>query len=532
MPRPLLSCSRLFLLAWIVLVPAAAQAEPPEDFAQRVETLREAYGVPGVTVSIVEDGETTMARGFGVTDLAAPRPVDADTNFFTGSTGKAFTAAAIAILVDRGEIDWDDRVIDHMPYFRMYDPWVTREMTVRDLLVHRSGLGLGAGDLLFVPRSDLSREEIVRRLRHIEPATSFRSGYAYDNILYIAAGQLIEEVSGQSWERFMLENVLRPAGMVRASVDLPGRATAGNFARPHARLDGPIRGVGSQEPLGPDAVIAANAAPAGGLSISANDMARWLKLQLAEGALPDGRLFSEEQAREMWKPAVLMPVRPLPEALKATQPLFSTYALGWNVRDYKGHRIVMHGGAVYGSLAIVVLIPERDVGFYLAVNSEEGAMLQGLAFELLDHYLGEPGNDWPAKFKAFTDERRAQAVAALQAPAAQPADVGPSLPLAGYAGSYRDPWFGTIEIREANGRLLVEFPHWPGLNATLEHWQYETFRTRFNDETVEPAFVTFALDAEGEVDRITMKPVSPIADFSYNYRDLLFTPVEAEGTNP
>lgn len=159
-------------------------------------------------------------------------------------------------------------------------------------------------------------------------------------------------------------------------------------------------------------------------------------------------------------------------------------------------------------------------------------MLQGLTYELLDHYLGQPQNDWPAKFKAFTDDRRTQAIAALQAPAAQPAAVGPSLPIARYAGSYNDPWFGTINIREAGGKLLVDFPHWPGLNATLEHWQYETFRTRFNDKSVEPAYVTFALDADGRVNRITMKPVSPIADFSYDYQDLLFTPVAAQGNRP
>ena len=159
--------------------------------------------MPGVTVAIVENGQPTLAKGWGVREIGTDKPVNADTIFATGSTGKAFTAAALAVLVDQGKIKWDDKVIDHMPYFRMYDPWVTREMTIRDLLVHRSGLGLGAGDLLFVPNSDRSRKEITQALQHIKPATSFRSAYAYDNILYIAAGQLIEEVSGMTWEQFM-----------------------------------------------------------------------------------------------------------------------------------------------------------------------------------------------------------------------------------------------------------------------------------------------------------------------------------------
>jgi CubicO group peptidase (beta-lactamase class C family) len=514
------------LVAVLLLLPAAAQADPPAGFAERVESLRQQFGVPGMTVAIVENGETVMAQGFGVTRADGGRRVDADTNFSTGSTGKAFTAAALAVLVDQGRLDWDDRVIDHMPDFRMWDSWVTREMTVRDLLVHRSGLGLGAGDLLFVPRSDLSRAETVRRLRHIRPATSFRSGYAYDNVLYVAAGQLIEEVSGLSWEEFMLRNVLRPAGMNRVTVDEAGRRASRNYAWPHARLNGPIRGLGDLEPLGPQWHIPANAAPAGGLTVSANDMSRWLALQLAAGDLPgEARLFSEAQSREMWRPTVLMPVSPLPEPLRATQPLFSTYALGWNVRDYRGARLISHGGGVWGSIAMVVLIPDRNVGFYIALNNEESALLSGLTYDLIDHYLGAPANDWPSKFRDFLQARLQGAVAAVQAPAAQPARVGPTLPLAGYVGDYRDPWFGTIRIREADGRLQVEWPHWPGLTATLDHWQYDTFRTRFSDPGVEPAAVTFQLGADGRVARITMQPVSPVADFSYDYRDLEFAPV-------
>lgn len=516
---------RLLLCLTFALIPGAALADPPANFAERVESLRENFGAPGITVAIVEDGRVTMAQGFGVTDLAAPRrPIDADTNFFTGSTGKAFTAAALAILVDQGRLGWDDPVIDHMPEFRMWDAWVTREMTVRDLLVHRSGLSLGAGDLLFVPRSDLTRADVVQRLRHIRPATSFRGAYAYDNILYIVAGQLVEEVSGMSWERFMREHLLRPAGMNRVTVDVAGARAERNFARPHARLNGPIRGMGDMEPLGPEAVIAQVAAPAGGLSVSANDMTRWLTLQLARGALPDGgRLFSEAQSRQMWTPVVLMPVPQWPEDLRPVQPTFSTYALGWNVRDYRGARIVMHGGGVYGSITNVVLIPERNVGFYIATNSEESAMLAGLTYELIDHYLDLPAGDWPDRFRAFLAARSQSAVAALQAPSAQPARVGPSLPLARYAGRYNDPWFGTITIREADGGLAVDFPHWPGLTGRLTHWQYDTFRLTFNDPVVEPAHVTFALGATGNVERITMRAISPIADFSYNYHDLLFT---------
>jgi CubicO group peptidase (beta-lactamase class C family) len=460
------------LCVLLLLAPMPLQAAPPAGFDQRVEQLRTSLGVPGVAVAIVENGRTTLARGYGVRGLADAQPVDADTIFSTGSTGKAFTAAALAILVDEGKIKWDDKVIDHVPDFRMYDPWVTREMTIRDLLVHRSGLGLGAGDLSFLPRSDLPRKESVRRLRHIKPATSFRSGYAYDNILYMVAGQLIEEVSGQTWEQFVRERVFRPAGMLRSTVDSAGRLATVNRGRPHARLNGAIRGLGTQVPL--DEVqsdLGANAAPAGGLAISANDMTKWLAIQLAKGQVPGGpgRLFSEGVATEMWKPVVLQPIAPAPADLKPSQPMFSTYALGWTVQDYRGAKLVWHGGAVLGSLAAVALLPDRNVGLYIAANSEEGELVRGLMYELLDHYLDLPQHRWPEKLKAFKASRQEAAVKALQAPTARPAKVGPSLPLARFVGKFSDPWYGMIDVRQEKGRLAIDFPHSPGMTARLEH---------------------------------------------------------------
>jgi CubicO group peptidase (beta-lactamase class C family) len=520
-----------YLAAALLLVIATpVAAEPPRDFDARVEALRKSLGVPGVSIAIVENGQTTLARGYGVRDLKAPRPVTADTIFATGSTGKAFTVAALAILVDRGRIKWDDKVIDHMPDFRMYDPWVTREMTIRDLLVHRSGLGLGAGDLLFVPRSDLSRKETVRRLRYIKPETSFRSAYAYDNILYMVAGQLIEEVTGQTWEAFIKANVFKPAGMSRSTVDDAGRLANADRGRPHGRLNGAIRGLGDQVPLDESADLASNAAPAGGLAISANDMARWLLIQLAHGKLPgsEDRLFSEGASAEMWNPVQIQPIAPRPDSLKPTQPMFYTYALGWDVQDYRGARIIWHGGAVFGSLTAVVLIPDRNIGFSIAINSEEGEVVRGLMYELLDHYLGLPKGQWPEKLHAYKTERVAAAVKALSAATAAPAKAGPSLPIVRYAGDYADPWYGTIAIRADRGGLTIEFPHSRGMKAKLVHWQYDSFRTEFDDKAIEPAYVTFALDADGRIERITMKAVSPLADFSYDYHDLLFTPVAAK----
>ncbi|HEX3948904.1 MAG TPA: serine hydrolase [Steroidobacteraceae bacterium] len=509
---------------------ATAFAAPPSGFDNRVESLRKQTGVPGIAIAIVENDEVVMAKGFGVKKLGSSGPVDGDTIFMTGSTGKAFTVAALGILVDQGKIRWDDKVIDHLPGFQMYDPWVTREMSIRDLLVHRSGLGLGAGDLLFVPRTNLSRAESVRRLRYIKPATSFRSAYAYDNILYMVAGQLIEDVTGETWEKFTRDHVLRPAGMLHSTTDDEGHFSSPDRVQPHARMNGGLRGVGDQEVLNERDNLGANASPAGGLAISANDMARWLMIQLDGGALPNngGRLFSEAAHNQMWKPVVLLPTASPSGVMAKTQPMFSTYALGWDVRDYRGTKIIWHGGAVFGSQSAVVLIPDKHVGFSIEINCEDGEMIVGLMYELLDHYLGLPKEGWPEKISAQKHERVQEALKAYQANTAQPAKIGPSLPLERYVGTYADPWYGNIEIGQADGALTIDFKSTPRMGGALQHWQYDSFVTKFDDKTIEPAYVTFGLNADGKVEHVTLKAVSPLADFSYDYQDLLFTPVAAK----
>jgi CubicO group peptidase (beta-lactamase class C family) len=509
------------------LLASAASAAPPVGFEQRVEQLRKAWGVPGVTVAIVENGKVTLAHGWGVRDITTNRPVDADTIFFTGSTGKAFTNAALATLVDQGKIGWDDKVIDHMPDFRMWDPWVTREMTIRDLLVHRSGLGLGQGDLLFLPNSTLSRKETVRRIRYLKPATSFRSDYAYDNILYMAAGQLIEEVSGQTWETYIQDHVFGPLGMKNSTDTDAAFQRNPNHARPHSRSGGAIHGLGGQTALDENATIAQNAAPAGGLAISANDMSRWLLTQLSHGKIPgsDKSLFSQQQSEVMWTPLVIQPIPHYPAEFAVAQPHYDLYALGWDVSDYRGAQVVGHDGAVLGSQATVALLPDKNVGIFVATNSEDGEIVRGLLYELLDHYLGLPQDQWPEKWHAFKINRLNQAAKQVQAAEAKPAKVGPSLSLGRYVGDYSDPWYGTIKVRQSGTGLAVDFPHSSGMEGPLTHYQYDTFKTNPKLDWVEPAYVSFSIDANGKVDRVTMKPVSPTADFSWDYQDLLFTPV-------
>jgi len=519
---------RILVIATGLSMATAASAAPPPDFDAHVDKAIRDHGVPGMAIAIVEQGKIVHAKGYGVRRLGGTEAVDADTLFPTGSTGKAFTAAALAILVDEGKLGWDDKVIDHLPDFRMYDAWVTREMTVRDLLVHRSGLGLGAGDLLFIPRSSRSRADIVRALRNLKPATSFRSNYAYDNILYIFVGEVIAAVSGQDWESFMRERVFKPAGMTSSVSDEKDRFANPNRVQPHARLDPRVRGLGPQQVLPEREGLGQVGAPAGGLSSSANDLAHWLQIQLAHGALPGGdgkRLYSEASAQEMWTPQVPVPINTYPAPISDITPQFSSYALGWNVQDYRGVKVIQHGGAVFGVLTFIVLVPERNLGISLQINSEDVGVMRGLGYELLDHYLGFEPRDWVAAFDTWYKQRLEGGLAALQASGKSARKASrPSLPASNYAGRYADAWYGPIDITERAGKLRIDFKQTPNMAGTLSHWQYDTFRTEWDDRSIEPAHVTFALDAEGKVARISLKPVSPLADFSYDYQDLMFTP--------
>lgn len=516
---------RLMLALPLLALAAPAYAQLPKDIDARIEQIRQSTGTPGMAVAIVENGKVVLAKGYGVRKQGAPEKVDADTIFMIGSTGKAFTTAALARLVDEGKLKWDAPVIDYLPDFQMYDSWVTREMTVRDLLVHRSGLGLGAGDLLTVPRGTISRKEAIRRLRYIRPATSFRSGYAYDNILYAVAGQLIEAVSGQTWEDYMREHLFAPAGFRDATSDDAHHFGNPNRAIPHGRVGGPVRGDGPQKILDEHDQLGSAMAPAGLMAMSANDMGRWLQIQLGHGALPEGgKLFSEAASREMWSPVTPMPIGNPPPPIEGTKPQFLAYALGWEVQDYHGHKIIWHSGGLFGFTSIVVLIPEKNVGFAIELNAEEIEPRFGLMYELLDHYLGLPKQDWPAKFGAYRRARIADAQAAIKAKAATPAGVGPSLALERYTGNFSDAWYGNIVIGKDARGLTVDFTPTPGMKGHLEHWQYDSFIARFDDPAIEAAYMTFALDSDGKVTQITMKPVSPLADFSFDYQDLKFVP--------
>ncbi|MDF7777714.1 serine hydrolase [Sphingomonas sp. AOB5] len=486
-----------------------------------VKPFMAAFETPGIGVAIVRAGAEPFLKGYGVRTMGKAAPVDTHTCFGIASNSKSFTAAALALLVEEGKIGWEDPVVKHIPEFRMHDPAVTAMMTVRDLLVHRSGLPLGAGDLMYFPESTHVAADVLKALPHLKPARGFRAGYDYDNILYLVAGLLIERVSGQSWNAFIGSRLLAPLGMSDA-VTTRGDLKTDNVVGRHARLGPPVRGIG------PMKVIKADESPmidaAGGINASVTDIAKWLQVQLAQGKLPDGKaLWSPAQAKEMWTPQVIVGSSDGPTDANPVRSVLGTYALGWFVQDYRSRRMVSHSGGLSGQVTQTAMIPSKGIGVAVFSNTEDGVS-GGIRNALLDALLGAPAFDWVGSYVARTKKGQEDALAQVSGGIDKAPPGAPSLPLKSYTGRYRDAWYGDIVVTEKGGKLSIDFTPTPVFKSVLEPWGPDAFRTRFAQEAGEDAVVTFVVK-DGAVTGVTMKALSPLADFSYDFHDLSFVPV-------
>ncbi|NGZ85225.1 serine hydrolase [Duganella aceris] len=505
---------------------AGHQPDPPpfdsSGFDAIVGRFMQAFELPGVALAVAGPNGRAYVRGYGVRELGRPALVDVETSFAIASTSKAFLAACLAMLVDDGKLAWEDPVRRHLPEFELHDPAASEMMTVRDLLLHNSGLPLGAADLMQFPRSDHRLEEILAALRHFPLGARFRSGYAYDNCLYLVAGMLLERVAGLSWDDFVAQRVFAPLGMAGAVAN-PTLVTGANRAGRHARLGPPIIGMGALELVTPDE--SALIGPAGGINCGAAALLSWLQVQLGRGALADGRrLWSEAQADQMWAPRTLISCGPGPTAGQPQRSVLQAYALGWGVSDYRGRRMITHGGALAGQTSRVTLLPEQGIGFALLSNSGDAEPLSGLRYALLDYLLNVPCHDWLDASRNAIASAQAQVFALVgQGDFVAPVG-GPGLPLSSYAGRYRDAWYGEVEVGCDEGGLSIAFSRTSALRGRLESFGTDCFRTRFARGAAEDAVVQFHL-AEGAVSHVTLRALSPLADFSFDYHDLLLMPV-------
>jgi CubicO group peptidase (beta-lactamase class C family) len=423
--------------AWadtVIPPPAAAPQASAYNLDADVKRVLKTFGVPGIAITIVKDGKVVAAQGYGVRKLGDPAPVTGKTLFEIASNSKAFTAAALAMLVDEGKLKWDDPVTKHVPWFQMNDPYVTGAMSVRDLLTHRSGLGLGAGDLMWWPTTTFTSDEIIQGLRHIKLATSFRDRYAYDNLLYIVAGKIVADKAGKPWGDAMRERILAPLGMNTTTTSVAAMLQAPDYAAPHSKIGGKAAVV---KPMPVE-----NAAGAVGINTNTEEFARWMALLLNGGKTPDGRqLISAKQVVEMWTQQTPMKIPEPKGQLADTKPHFYAYGLGFQLRDYRGRKLAMHGGALQGFYSRVVMVPEENLGIAIFTNAENSGSMNALQWRLLDHYFGAPRRDWIGIIADDEETRHKEELAKVaKASSARAAKSSPSLPLASYEGDYRDAW--------------------------------------------------------------------------------------------
>lgn len=481
------------------------------------------FDVPGIAVAVVKDDKIIHAKGYGVRSLSNMKKVDAKTIFGIASNSKAFTVAALGMLVDEGKLTWETKVTDIIPEFRLYSPYVTEEFTVKDLLTHRSGLGLGAGDLMIWPdSSNFTRSDIIHNLRYLKAVSSFRTKYDYDNNLYIVAGEVVARISGMSWENFIEQRIMQPLGMSGSYSSIRKIKDKSNMIDPHAPVDGKVQVIHN------DWSETANAA--GGIWSNLEDMCKWVIMQMNNGKYGEGlskQLLSKEVHEEMWTPQTIIPVH----GSSTYNTHFAAYGLGWFLSDVKGYKQAMHTGGLAGIVTQVTLIPELKLGIIVFTNQQSGAAFNAITATINDSYLGIKGIDRVKEQKDRVDKAVAEAKQITDEVwakiNAQQKQYTASVDFNIYAGTYRDPWFGEIVISSKNGVHWFESKRSPKLSGQLLYYKGNTFIAKWNDRSMDAdAFVIFSLDTDGKATGVKMKAISPLTDFSFDFQDLDFMRVE------
>ena len=451
------------------------------------------WKVPGLAIAVVKDGRIVFAKGYGVRELGKPAPVDTQTLFAIGSTTKAMTSASLGMLVDEGKLRWDDKVTRILPGFQLADPYVTRELTVRDLLTHRAGLG--NEDVLWY-EADNSPEEVIRRIRFAEPAYSFRSSFIYQNIMYAVAGQIIAAESGIPWQQFVRTRIFAPIGMVNTVPLLDSARRRPNVASPHYRTGDTVRVISNASV---DAV-----ASAGAVWASVADMARWMRFVLDSAQVNGHRLLKPETYAEWLKPETMVTPEEFYPTARLTKPHWTTYAFGWFQEDYSGRMVDFHTGSIDGMVAIIGVIPDERLGVYVLANLDHAEVRHALMYRVFDAYLGNPPRDWSTDLLKLYGSLAAAADSAHQRTIARRIpDTRPSLALAQYAGSYADSLVGTVVVSLEEGKLRLRTSSTRA--GTLEHWEYDTFRVHWDHAWEGTSFATFTIGRDGVPSRLDLE---------------------------
>ncbi len=497
-----------------------AQPITPRELDSLVLRTMKTFDVPGIAVAIVKDGKILHAKGYGVRSLNTKQAVDANTLFGIASNSKAFTTAALGMLIDEKKLSWDDRVIDYIPEFRLYNPYVTEEFTIRDLLTHRSGLGLGAGDLMIWPGfNEFTMRDIIHNLRYLKPVSGFRTKYDYDNLLYIVAGEVVARVSGMSWDDFIEKRIMHPLKMTGSAASYSRLKNKSNVIDPHAPVDGKVQVI--------DRSFGEVANAAGGIYSNLTDMCSWVAMHLNDGRFGEGlnkQLFSPEVHRAMWSQQTIINVGDPSEY----NTHFASYGLGWGLRDVSGYKQVGHTGGLAGIVTQVTLIPELKLGIIVFTNQQSGEAFTSITNSIKDRYFGIKGIDRVKQYHESSLNGIANAKKITdniwkgieEQQKSSKATVTDSL----YTGTYSDKWFGEISISVKNGKLRFDSKKSPKLTGELLAYKGNTFIVKWDDRSMDAdAWVMFSLDNTGKAKGIKMKAISPMTDFSFDFHDLDFS---------
>ncbi|GAB4026782.1 serine hydrolase [Spirosoma gilvum] len=485
-----LSTTILLVLSTISLW--AQQPNPSrqlQDFDAYVEAARQQWGVPGMAITVVKDNKVIFKKGYGVRELGKSDLVDTQTLFACASTTKAMTVTLLGMLVDEGKLGWNDPVSKYLPELQLYDPYVTRELRIRDLLIHDTGIG--STDFM-TGAMTIPANEMFQRMRLVQPSYSFRAGFAYQNTFYSAAGRIIERIVGKTWAEFLKERVFNPLGMTRTA---PKRSYIkdGNQTKPHFSINDTIRVI----EYGADSEIGS----AGAVWSSADDISKWIICMLDSSKYSGGRLLKPETWAEMFTPQTFFPEDEYP-TMSVLKPNWRTYGLGWYQHDYKGYKVNFHTGSLAGLTAITGQLPDEKLGVYIFGNLDHAEVRHALMYKTFDWFALGGNRDWSTEFKTLYDglkKMRKNAINEFYEDRIK--DTSPALPLAAYAGKYTSSLYGVAEILVQRDGLAVTIND-NSLKANLAHWHYDTFYGPYQKAWYGNAQAKFLFGKTGKVDKL------------------------------
>ncbi len=509
----------LTLLFILLLSPVTFSQEISEaKLDLTVERTLQAFNVPGIAVGILHKGEVVLAKGYGIANINTGEKVNSATNFGIASNSKAFTTTAIALLIDEGKLNWDDKVKKYIPEFKMYNDYVTEEFTIRDLVTHRSGLGLGAGDLMIWPEGhDFTPEDIIKNIHYLRPVSGFRTKYDYDNLLYIIAGVVIERASGMSWVDFIQTRFLNPIKMDRTAPNWNTLQDTTNSIVPHVQIDGQLKVIKRYTNTILDA--------AGGLYSNVDDLMRWLQFQINYGVTQDGeRLVSEKQMRVLTQPQTLIPVNTVPPY----NSLFHAYGMAFHLQDMAGKLEVSHTGGLEGIVTKITWYPQLELGIIVLTNQQQGAAFNAITNTIKDFYLDVPETDWVqiyadnvAKGRDNADKITNEVWSTVLE------NTKSNLPeVELMVGSYLDNWLGQVNISGSKDNLRFESARSGQLKGDMFYYKDNTYAVRWDNPYLHADSFVFLKKDGNKITGFTIKAISPLTDFSYDFHDLDFKRVK------